>query len=274
LVTAPFNPVRFAGQLPTDLPSVTMDSGALYLDGIPTTVRGNHVARVSIVAGLPIGTTLLVAGWYRPLDCNSVLDGFWCWPGALFDLPAGSSRTDAMALDTSLGKVSGPRIVRATVSPNTNCILDGGSYCPLTLAVKSVVWSGDRATLSVPIGPVELLSELTARFPYVDFMPLSVGSDCRASLPAQVYGTAPIVGMGPESGLPLPVSLVLLFRSSSARRAFDPGVLVACPEISGGLVDLHDASWISRRNVTLLSTGPSAAAAVKDGLAAALKAGN
>lgn len=273
-MTVPFVPIRFAGQLPTDLPAVTMDDGARYLDGIPTTFRGDQVARVSSVARLPIGTSLLVAGWYRPLDCSSVLDGFWCWPAALFDVPAGSSRTDAVALDVSLGKAPGPRIVRATVAPNTNCILDGGGYCPLTLTVQRVVWSGDRATLTAPMGPVALLSQLTARFPYVDFMPLSVGADCHASLHAQAYATAPVVGVGPESGLPLAVSLVLLFRSSSARRAFDPGVLLsACPEIAAGLVDLHDARWISKRNVMLLSTDQASLPQVQAAVEAALQQG-
>lgn len=270
----PFAPSSFAGELPSDLPSVTRDGGARYLDGIPATFRGNQVARVSSVAGLPIGTTLLVAGWYRPLDCSSVLDGFWCWPAGLFDLPAGSSRTDAVALDVTLGKVPGPRIVSATVSPNTNCMLDGGSYCPHTLAIKRVMWTGDSATLTAPVGPIALLTELNARFSYVDFMPLAVDADCRSDLPGQAYAASPIVGVGPETGLPLPASIVLVFRSSAARRDFRPAVLAACPAIFGPLAAIPDATWIGRRNVMLLSTGQFATAALKDGIAAALKAGS
>ena len=255
------------------MPQETIADGALYADGIPTTFRGRPVIRVGSVAYLPTGTSVLVAGWYRPLDCASVLDGFWCSPGALVDLPAGSSRTDAVALDRGLGNAAGPRILRATVSPNANCILDGGSYCPSTLTVKRVVWSGSRFTHAAPIDPVLLLSELNQSFPYVDFMPLGVEADCRATLPGQAYAARPIVGLGPESGLSLPVSVVLLFPSSAARRDAQPSVLAACPAIAGGLVDVPKWTWIARRNVMLLSTDRASLRQVQAAVEAALQQG-
>ena len=266
VVIVPITPAPFAGELPVQLPQETVAGGALFTDGIPTTFHGHPVARVGLVANLSVGTSVLVAGWYLPLDCANVLDGFWCSPGALFDLPAGSSRTDAVALDRGLGDVAGPRILRATVSPNANCILDGGSYCPSTLTVKRVVWSGSRATAMAPIDAVPLLTQLSQSFPYVDFMPLAQTASC-PGLPVESYAAVPVIGLGPESGLPLPVSVVLLFPSSQARRDAQAMVVAGCPEITAGLVDV--AVWVLQRNVMLLSTDPASLPQVQAAVQAA-----
>ncbi len=260
-------PAPFAGELPAALPRETVAGGALYADGIPTTFNGQPVGRVGLVANLDVGTSLLVAGWYLPLDCSNVLDGFWCSPGALFDLPAGSSRTDAVALDRRLGDVAGPRILRATVSPNGNCILDGGSYCPSTLTVQRVVWSGSRSTAMAPMGAVTLLTQLSQSFAYVDFMPLAQTASC-PGLPVESYAAVPVIGVGPESGLPLPVSVVLLFPSNQARRNAQASV-TRCSEITAGLADVPVWSWIAARNVMLLSTDPASLPQVQAALQAA-----
>lgn len=259
------------GALPGALPVRTIAGDSRFADGIPTTHNLQLVARVGTIPYLSTGTSLLVAGWYQPLACPSVTDGFWCWPGALFDLPAGSSRTDAVALDVSLGDVAGPRIVRATVAPNANCMLDGGNYCPPILSVKRVVWSGDRATLTAPIDPMTLLSELDAHFSYVDFLPLAAADDCRASLPVQAYTAAPVVGMTLGSGLPMPVTLVLLFPSSAPRRAFRPEMLATCQEIYAQLADSSGVTFIGKRNVLLLSTNSPTEPEVGAALDAALE---
>jgi hypothetical protein len=252
---------------------VTAD-GSRYVDGIPTSIDGSHVDRLGSIRNLPVGSSVLVGGWYQPPGCGPLLATLWCAPGVLADLPGGSSRIPELILDQGLGGAAGARIISATLDLDATCMLDARPACPPELDVDRVLWSGDDATLTAPIDPFSLLSELTKRFPYADFAPLGGDSRCAAVLPFQAYTAVPIAGLVPRTELPLPATVVALFPSTAARRRAESSVRNAysCPAIAMGRVSGSGPTWIIKSNVMVLSYGQQPASPVAEALAAAAAA--
>ena len=124
--------------------------GSEYLDGIPTNVAGEAVLRVRDALLQPLGTRLLVGGWYLPPVCHDGHAGrVGCASAVLSDVPVdqqgpGWLTTDWLAVSSQLSGM-GSRILRGQLEPDPACSISQAIACQPRLVVTNVVWIGSPA---------------------------------------------------------------------------------------------------------------------------------
>jgi len=121
--------------------------GLRYADGIPTGISGESVFRVGDALLVPLGRTLLVAGWHTRIECEQVRPRRRCGPTTLSDAAiepwhAGWLATSWIEMDTRLRR-SGAWIVRATVEEDADCSIPRAGSCQPRLRLLETVWSAD-----------------------------------------------------------------------------------------------------------------------------------
>ncbi len=241
--------------------------GQRYVDGLPTIVGGLPVKRVRDALLVPVGTTLLIGGWYYGPDCQVFRAGP-CPPATLSDDPSGSPRTDSLALDENQGAATGARVFDVTVEPDPSCYFIRATLCLPRLHVVAAMWSDDAQTATAPIAPTSILGLLSIGFPYLDFAALPGAASSRL-FPSQTYvGTRASAGHGLE--VPPPVAMAFIFPSTSARREAAAAVRQAQAP-SGSRPGSMGTRWVVRANVMLLvSLDPQTLAIVNAAVAAAV----
>jgi hypothetical protein len=122
-----------------------------YADGIPTGISGESVFRVGDALLVPLGRTLLVAGWYTRIECEQVRPRRRCGSTTLSDAAIepwhpGWLATSWIEMDTRLWR-SGAWIVRATVEEDADCSIPRAGSCHPRLRLLETVWSADYEDL-------------------------------------------------------------------------------------------------------------------------------
>jgi hypothetical protein len=125
--------------------------GTAYLDGIPTRFDGEAVLRVRDALLRPLGTSVLVGGWYMPPVCYGGGAGRTnCASAVLSDVPvdqqgAGWLATDWLAVSSQSAEM-GARIMRGRLEPDPACSIGQAVACQPRLEVTEVVWIGPRTS--------------------------------------------------------------------------------------------------------------------------------
>ena len=247
------------------MPVGLRDGSDRFDDGIPAIVDGRPVLRVREAAALPIGSDVMVGGWFSRFACLAPAQSLSC-PFVLSDLPYVSARAAVVALggmvDFDPGR--GARVFEATVASDRACTFTAMGECRPRLAITDVKWTGDRQTETSPYRPTELLDGLAGNFPTIDFQAFVEASSCPVAWPAQSY-VASSADVPRVEWQALDVRLVLAFPTQDDRLAAEPDLRASvaamtpfdasnrCVAIPGG-VDY--AAWMVRQNVMIL-LGPA-----------------
>jgi len=235
--------------------------GQRYDDGIPATLDGNQVVRVRDTAGLPIGSTVLVAGWALSQPCMKMGVGSQC-PLVLSDAPFLSDATVSLQMSgqAAFNSDHGPRIFQATVQPG-DCSAAPTAACGPSLNVGDPLWTGDALTNTGPITPGPLLEVLSVDNLNLDFKPFEESGYCPLNWPYQSYiVSSPSVPRAEWASLP--IRLVVVYASADAlasdgaanrtaaasMSAFDASN--RCVSIPGGV---NDAAWVAFDNAMVLT---------------------
>ena len=148
---APVAPQRLAlarGDLPAVGPPIARSSdGSEYFDGIPTRVDGERVLRVRDALLTPVGTTVLVGGWYLPPVCRGGTAGSAaCASAVLSDVPVDQQGPGWLATDwlavSSQSPGMGARVMSGRLEPDPACSISQAITCQPRLVVTNVVWTG------------------------------------------------------------------------------------------------------------------------------------
>ncbi len=121
--------------------------GTEYFDGIPTRLDGQAVLRVRDALLQPLGSSMLVGGWYVPPVCYGGPAGHGqCASAVLSDVPvnqqgAGWLTTDWLAVSSQSAEL-GARIMRGRLEPDPACSISLAVACQPRLQVASIVWVG------------------------------------------------------------------------------------------------------------------------------------
>ncbi len=119
--------------------------GLDYIDGIPTAVAGVPVDRVRDALLLPVGSTVLVGGWYVPGPCTTTAIQRQCSSAVLADVPIDQQGTGWLATDWLVvqGTVrgSGGLVLRGTLDPDPNCSINLARPCQPLLRVVATSWT-------------------------------------------------------------------------------------------------------------------------------------
>lgn len=229
-----------------------------YIDGIPTSIGGERVLRLGEAVALGREDSFLVGGWYSGPDCEGINGGGLCPNSRLGDNPADVRWPDGGIQLTSLvEEATGARVLRVHI----NWHVCGTVYCPATLAVEEVVWSGDIHTTTTPIEVVPLRSALRVAFQGYEAVPYGDLAECPVPWPPQSFRAT---GDGPRMVLIFPTTQDRL----DAQAAIRAGRSLLLAELGGECLDVGGRSrgsgrWLARDNVMMLvpNTEPAIALA-------------
>jgi hypothetical protein len=232
-------------------------SAARYADGIPSRIKDSVVYRVNEILNLAAQSAdgespwVLIGGWYgAPTslapDCAAPPTQANCRTAKIADDPI-QLDGQGVAIDGASPTRSGPVVIRGRAQ--ARCTAPAGGrlmyLCLSAIHAVEIVWQGDGATDTTPIGVYDLLTSLAAAFPGFDPQPFQDTPGCSQARPLQSYRSA--------GGR---VQLVFIFPSTESAQAAASALTGSPP--GGTCISAPRAAqarWVAQDNVLLRVLG-------------------